>query len=96
MTTLIVDDDPFVIKLMTKQLESLGVARVKGVTNPADALTIVRNAPLAVRMEAGSNQKSPPGDRSPLDARQRERKLNIPIRALPVRSPRRAQCWCPA
>ena len=35
---------------MTKQLESLGVARVKGVTNPADALTIVRNAPLAVRM----------------------------------------------
>ena len=41
MTTLIVDDDPFVIKLLTRQLSSLGVTDVQGHTVSSKALELI-------------------------------------------------------
>jgi hypothetical protein len=44
------------------------------------ALSADTRMPLELRIVTGSNQKSPPDERSSLEAIQRERKLNIPIR----------------
>ena len=45
MTTLIVDDDPFVIKLLTRQLTSLGVTGIDGQTDSSAALTAIADTP---------------------------------------------------
>ena len=50
MTTLIVDDDPFVIKLLTRQLTSLGVTGIDGQTDSSAALTAIADHLSAITL----------------------------------------------
>jgi len=50
MTTLIVDDDPFVIKLLTRQLASLGVTGIEGHADSSAALAAIADNLAAITL----------------------------------------------